>query len=252
MNKVKKVVVSLAIIAFWLGLWQALALVVGSEFLLPGIPSTLKALQAVLCESKFYISLLFTLLRVLGGFAISVLIGSLLAFLSYRYNLVYKFFSPLISVMKSTPVASFAILLWFALGGDAHTVVISFLMVMPIIFQNVYDGFKAINKELSEACDVFEFSFKKRMKLLVLPSVFAYFIPAVITGISFAWKAGIAAEIIGYTKNSIGELINDAKFTPPDTARIFALTLVIILLSVALEKLIKFLLTRLRERSIYI
>ena len=153
--------------------------------------------------------------------------------------------------MKSTPVASFALLLWVALSGNAHTVAISFLMVMPVIFQNVYDGFKSINRELSELCDVFEFSLKKRLKLLVLPSVFAYFIPAVITGISFAWKAGIAAEIIGYTVNSIGEWINDSRQNY-DTASIFALTLVIIVLSVALEKLVKFLLSKARERSLYI
>ena len=200
---------------------------------------------------KFYKALGATLLRVGIGFLLSVLFGSLLAFLSYRFRFVYKMFSPIISVIKSTPVASFALLLWVALSGDAHTVTIAFLMVMPIVFQNVYDGFSSINRELSELCDVFEFGFKKRMRLLVLPSVYSYFIPAVITGISFAWKAGIAAEIIGYTANSIGEWINDSKQNY-DTARIFALTLVIILLSVALEKLIKFLLNKVKERSLYI
>ena len=250
-NKCKNVLFTACAVLFWISLWEILSLIVENAYLLPGVFDTFEALFEILSKSKFYLSLLATLLRVFLGFSLSVITGSLLAFLSYKYKIVYKMLSPLISVMKSTPVASFALLLWVVLSGNAHTVTIAFLMVMPIVFQNLYDGFNSISPELSELCDVFEFSFKKRMKHLVLPTLFSYFIPAVISGTGFAWKAGIAAEIIGYTANSIGEWINDSRQNY-DTASIFALTLVIILLSVIIEKLIKFLLTKARERSLYI
>ena len=49
-----------------------------------------------------------------------------------------------------------------------------------------------------------------------------------------AWKAEIAAEIIAYTKKSIGQGINDAKYNM-DTPTVFAWTLLIILFSILLE-----------------
>ena len=62
-----------------------------------------------------------------------------------------------------------------------------------------------------------------------------YLYPAIITASGLAWKAEIAAEVIAYTKDSIGQGINDAKYNM-ETPTVFAWTLVIVLLSVLLEK----------------
>ena len=73
-----------------------------------------------------------------------------------------------------------------------------------------------------------------------------YLIPGIITASGLCWKAEIAAEIIAYTKRSIGQGINDAKYNL-DTPTVFAWTLVIILLSVALEKGASMLLRRVNK-----
>jgi NitT/TauT family transport system permease protein len=116
-------------------------------------------------------------------------------------------------------------------------------MVMPIIWQNLCDGFSAIDKNLSEVCDVFEFSRKKRIKLLVLPTLQKYFTPAFLTSIGLAWKSGIAAEIISYTKNSIGKNILDSK-NVFDGDVMLAWTLTVVLLSLVLEYSVKALIRR--------
>ena len=117
---------------------------------------------------------------------------------------------------------------------------------MPIIWQNLLDGYSAIDKNLIELADVYEFSYSKRLKLLVFPTLKKYLIPALITASGLAWKAGIAAEIIAYTKNSIGQGINDAKYNM-ETATVFAWTLVVIVLSIALEKTTKYFLRRVKD-----
>ena len=63
------------------------------------------------------------------------------------------------------------------------------------------------------------------------------------SSIGLAWKAGIAAEIIAYTRNSIGKEIFDAKnfFMGPE---MFAWTLAVVLLSLLFEMLIKLLLRK--------
>ena len=102
--------------------------------------------------------------------------------------------------------------------------------------------------ELIELSEVFEFSRLKKFRLITLPSIERFLIPAVITASGFAWKAEIAAEIIAYTKNSIGQGINDAKYYM-DTPTIFAWTVVIIALSISLEAITAYVMRRVKNES---
>ena len=67
------------------------------------------------------------------------------------------------------------------------------------------------------------------------------------TGIGIGWKAGIAAEVLGLPKNSIGKALYNAKIylEMPD---LFCWTAVIILLSLLFEKLAALLLRVLTAR----
>ena len=105
---------------------------------------------------------------------------------------------------------------------------------MPIIWQNTMDAYSSIDKNLLEVTEIFEFSSKKRFKILIFPTLKKLLYPAIITSAGLAWKAEIAAEIIAYTKKSIGQGINDAKYNM-DTPTVFAWTLLIILFSILLE-----------------
>ena len=225
-------------IAFWLLVWELLALIVNRSVLIPTVTETFSALFEIIASKVFYKVVALTFIRIITGLFLGIISGILLAVLSHRFEAVYIITSPLISVIKSTPVATFIVILWILLSGDALAILIAVLMVMPIIWQNLMDGYKSIDKNLSEVCDVFNFSFGKRMRVLVFPALMKYLIPGIITASGLAWKAEIAAEIIAYTKNSIGQQINDAKYFY-ETPTVFAWTLVIITLSIFLEKLTK-------------
>ena len=58
------------------------------------------------------------------------------------------------------------------------------------------------------------------------------------TSVGLAWKSGIAAEIISYTKNSIGENIYDAK-TYFEGDLLLSWTLVVIIISLIFEFAVK-------------
>ena len=116
-------------------------------------------------------------------------------------------------------------------------------MVMPIIYQSTYNGLDSIDKELSEVAEVFKFSAGKRLMLLTLPTLKKFLPASIITASGLAWKSVIAAEIIAYTKRSIGQGINDAKYNM-DTPTVFAWTVVIILFSILLEWVVKKLIGR--------
>ena len=235
---IKKVVFSLTIFLFWIGVWYLAALLVDSRLLLPTPLDTLKALFELLCSAEIYKAIAFTLLRVILGLGLGIVLGIALAIISYRSPFVSAFLKPLISVIRATPVASFIVLLWVLIKGDALSVVIAILMVMPIVWQNTVDGFNSVPKDLIEVLDIFPVSQKRRFEALYLPILNSYIYPAIITSVGLAWKSEIAAEIIAYTKNSIGMHINDAK-TFVLSPTVFALTFIVIVLSLSLEALTK-------------
>ena len=75
------------------------------------------------------------------------------------------------------------------------------------------------------------------MKKLYLPSVQPFFLTAAVNGLGFAWKSGVAAEVICRPDFSIGKQLQDAK-TYLETPEVFAWTAVVILLSLLLERLL--------------
>lgn len=250
-NKIKKIALGALGIIFWILVWQISALLLDKPYLLPTVEKTFSALFEICRSGKLVKTVGFTLLRVLLGLFTGVTVGTLLAFLTNRIPLLYAIVSPIISIIKSTPVASFIVILWILFDGGTLAIAVAFLMVMPIIWQNLTDGFSAIDKELSEVCDVFCFPYSKRLKLLILPTLASYFFPALITSVGLAWKSEIAAEIIAYTKSSIGAMINDAKYFL-ETPKVFAWTIIVIFMSLLLEwltKLSKYLIRRCKRGS---
>ncbi len=225
-------------IVFWLAVWQIGALAVDRSYFLPTVQETADALFRIIREEDFFYIVLMTLVRVLRGIFIGTVFGSVLAVLSHKFKFVYSLVSPLLSVVKATPVASVIILLWISMDGDDLSVFIAFLMVLPIIWQNLYNAFSSIDKDLTEITKSYEFSYLKRLRILVLPTLESYFIPAFITAIGLAIKSEIAAEIIAGVKDSVGRMIYHSK-DAYDTASVFAWTIVGILLSILLEKFTK-------------
>ena len=188
---------------------------------------------------------MMTLSRVIAGLVLGTVFGIVFAMLSHRFYVVKAILSPAITVIKSTPVASFIIILWIMMSGSALSIFIAFLMVVPVIWQNLMDGYDAIDAQMYEVAEIFEFSGFKRLRILVIPTLFGYLYPALITSVGLAWKSEIAAEIIAYTKNSIGYMINNAK-ADFDTPRVFAWTVVIITMSILLELITKKMMRRIK------
>ena len=242
----KKILKIIIVTAFWLGVWELASRAVDNSYFLPSVKETLKALSVLMKSEGFYKTILSSLLRVLSGLLLGSVGGVVLAVLCHHISFLRDLFTPLISVIKAMPVATFIIILWITLRGSALSIFIGFMMVMPIIFQNVLCGYDSIDKNLVEVTRVFEFSRFKTFRVLTLPTLFSYFAPAFITSIGLAFKSQIAAEIIAYTNNSIGQYIFDAKYNLL-TDRVFAWAVVIVVFSILLENITRLLLGRLQK-----
>jgi len=175
------------------------------------------------------------------------LVRRLLAALACRFAWVEMLLWPYVSVIKSTPVASFIILCLIWLDAANLGIFISFLMVLPIVYTNVLRGLQATDPKMIEMADVFALGWLKRVRYIYLPQLESYITAACSVALGVAWKAGIAAEVIGIPEGSIGERLYEAKVYLA-TGDLFAWTLVIIFVSLLFEKLFLYALGRLYRR----
>ncbi len=233
--------------AFWLAVWQLGAMALKQEILLVSPVSVLRRLCELIPHGDFWSVIFFSFSRITCGFLLACLIGTLLAALSARFAPARVLISPLMTVVKSTPVASFIILVLLWVPSRSLSVVISFLMVTPIVYLNVLEGIGSMDKKLSEMAEVFQVSPLRKLRYIYLPQVMPFFRSACAAGLGLCWKAGVAAEVIGLPDGSIGERLYEAKvyLMTPD---LFAWTAVIILISMLFERLFLFLLDCLLRR----
>jgi len=231
-----RVLTSLGVLAFWLAVWFLLSYSVSNRFLLPSFTDTAQALWGLLCEKEFFIITFFTLGRIVFGLVVSFAIGILLAVITENSKILKAILSPLLTVIKSTPVASFIILALLWLDRNILPVFITSLIVIPIVWSNVAEGISSVDKGLLEVSRVYRFSRMKRIKLLYAPTAAPYFLAACKSTLGLAWKAGISAEILCTPKRAIGTELYFSK-TYLETSELFAWTFVIIALSIVIEKL---------------
>ena len=234
---VRKTLRTLAVLLFWLLVWQLAALAVGQELLLPSPLQVMRALFELGRGAEFWLTVGHSLLRVLSGIVLAVLLGVGLAFLTQGSALLNALFGPLMTLVKSTPVASFIILALLWLGRGAVPLFIAALMVLPVVWSNVSAGLKGIDPQLLELARVYRLPRARTLRRITWPSVLPHLRAALRSALGLGWKAGIAAEVLTVPPYSIGKRIYEAKLYL-ETTELFAWTAAVILLSLVIEGLL--------------
>ena len=242
----KRIVRPCAIAACWLLLWQVAAMAVGSAVLLPSPWETAKTLVGLAQTAFFWKTAGVTLLRVATGFLFGMAVGTALGVLTATSRLADAFLAPVRGVIKATPVTSFIILVLLWITTGLTPVFISFLMVMPIAWANVREGVLAVDGQLLEMAEVFRLSRMKKLRDIYLPAVLPQYLAACTTGFGFAWKSGVAAEVIARPALSIGRNLYESKLYL-NTEELFAWTAIVILLSMLLERVMVRMMRRIRK-----
>lgn len=243
----RRIAPSILALAFWLGVWQIAAWSVDREFLLASPARVLARLGELVITGDFWTTVASSLSRIGVGFLAAALIGALGASLASTSRIVDALVSPLIATMRSAPVVSFIILVLLWTDTSRLAAVTSFLMVMPVMYVNVLEGIRHRDRALLEFATVFRVPPLRRIRAIDVPAVLPFFSAACRTGVGLAWKSGVAAEVIGVARGSIGEQLYEAKLFL-DSAGLFAWTVVIVALSVACEALVLAFLRRVDTR----
>ena len=221
----------------YLAVWEAASLLVGRELLLPSPLSTLTRLVALLGQWESWAITGLTLLRIMSGYVLGVALGILLAIVTARSKLMEEFLAPFRSVVKATPVTSFILLALLWLDSNLVPLFIALLMVMPMVWTDTADAILHTDPRLIEMGKTFGLRKAGIIRKIYIPSVLPQFLAACTTSLGFAWKSGVAAEIIALPQRSIGYKLYESKLRI-ETVDLFAWTLMVILLSMLLEELL--------------
>ncbi len=237
----------LAAFAVAILLWQIAAGVLNQKILLASPIAVFMRLLVIWTEEGFLSTIWFSFIRIVGGFLCALLIGTLLAVLSSRARIIEIFLMPYMVTIKSVPVASFIIISLVWLSSAQLSIFISFLMVLPIVYTNVLNGIKSVDVKMLEMAEVFRLSWRKKFLYILLPQMKPFVLAACSVSLGLSWKAGIAAEVIGIPRGSVGEMLYEAKVYL-NTVDLFAWTVLIVAISLAFEKVFMLLLRRLFAR----
>ena len=229
-----------AAVLFWIVLWH-IGAVLANRTLLLKIPLPLDTLRTFLrlCgEGSFWRGVGSSVLHILCGFLSAAVLGTAGGIASAASGWFRRLSAPLLRLIRTVPVAAFILLAWLWIPSRILPSFVSALMVLPIVWSHVDAGLASVDERLPEMARVFGMNKWHILTKVRLPLMAPTLRTGCLTAVGIAWKAGIAAEVICNPTGSIGALLQGAKVAI-DYERVFAVTLMVVLLSLLFENALK-------------
>ncbi|VVB70813.1 Binding-protein-dependent transport system inner membrane component [uncultured archaeon] len=189
--------------------------------------------------SSIPLAILYSFLRILIAYLLSLLWIFPVCFLIYKYKL--SFFDVISQAISSLPASALFPLIALVFSGgilsEVGVIIMIMLGMMWYLFFNVLAGFNSIPSDLEEASKVFKLNSFLYFKRVLFPAV----IPSLIVGSITAWGAGWNALVISevasfghttYHQLGIGSLLVDsvAKGSQASTGVIIIVFVLVVLL----------------------
>jgi len=251
-NSIKRLVTGAISLLVALAIWLILSFLVNSEFLFPSPALVFKEVGVYLVTPSFYAALFSTLVKILISFIVALVAAVALAFLSAKVKVAEYALYPFIVIARAAPTVSvvFICLLWFS--SRISPMIVAFLVIFPILYTSALTGIRGVDGKLVEMASAFKVKRADVIKKLYLPSLFSRLYSDSVSTLSLNVKLVIAAESWAYqVNNNLGTLITQVK-SDLETAKLFAITVLAILLSFALElllRLVRVVILKITERS---
>lgn len=239
----KKGIRVLIVIVFWFAVWQIASILVNQTLFMPSPAETFSSLGGLVITGEFWLSIVFTLYRVVFGVAVSFVLGIALAYAAAHVSMIENLLRPVVAAIKSTPVMSIIViaLVWFS--ASFVPVFSCILLCFPIFYTNTLTGIRSVEKNFLELAKVYRIPRKRVLREVTLPSILPHIYSALSVCLGFSWKSVVAAEVLSSPKYSMGFNLYATKLYL-DTPQLFAWTIAIIIISLIVEKVLKQLLPK--------
>lgn len=184
-------------IVFFVAIWQISAMYLTAR-LLPTPLQTIGEMLLILQTGEFFMHMANTIRRVVIPFvtawAVSITIGVAMG-LDERFE---RFFDMGVVIGLTIPGLAWAIItiMFFGLSPLAAYSAV-FIIVLPMITINFWEGVKDIDMDLTEMGEVFNFSMYRVIRQVLLPQLYPYMFSAGRFGLGLAWKVVVLVEFLG-------------------------------------------------------
>lgn len=215
-------------------LWEIIAVQTGNDIIMPYPGDVISFMVSQLRSQTFYLSVGYTLMRAVFGLVWAFGAALICAWAAYRSKVFKDLFYPILLFTRSVPNVSYIIiiLLWF--GREKSSSIITFLILFPVIYANLYQGLHHIDPNLLNVIRIYPEKRSYQIRKLYLPLLQSAVYASISSGISLGFKVGVMAEILGQAPVGVGRQMNLCKIMM-DMTGVFAWTGWIIILLVILE-----------------
>ena len=184
--------------------WLILSVSVNNEFAVPRIDKTTNALFDLLSDSRTYLILGKTILKIILAISISFLTSLILVILSTLSRKFKAFISPIITLLKTVPVVVVILLFLFLFSRNTTPIFVALLVIMPIMYEALLSGINNIDDSIINETKMLSKTNLFVLRKVYLPLTKPYIILSILQSVGLGLKAMVMAELIAQTKNSIG------------------------------------------------
>lgn len=182
---------------FLLALWQTLAIKIDASYILPSPIEVLDTL-ADNYELIMFTHFPMTMKVVAIGSVIALALGLMLAVIMDLDERVEKAIYPILTVSQTIPILCIApiFVLWFGYTTTTRVIVVVLVTFFSITV-NVFDGFKATKKEMTELLTTYGASSWQQFVKLRIPTALPYFFTALKISLPWSVVGSAIAEWLG-------------------------------------------------------
>lgn len=196
-------------IAFIFIFWLLLSVIINNQFAIPKIDKTFGALATLFKTKSTYSIIGQTLLRILLAISIGFAVSVILVILSTLSKKFKAFIFPIITLLKTVPVVVVILLFLFLFSRNTVPIYVALLVIMPLMYEAMLNGINNIDDSIINETKMISKTNLFVIKRVYLPLTKPYIILSILQSLGLGLKAMVMAELIAYTKNSIGKEMSD-------------------------------------------
>lgn len=228
----RKLILRLLVAVAAMAIWETYVRI-GGTFATPPLLDVAKALVELPTRGEFWSAMWTSLSGLLAGFLLAVAVGLPLGVLVGRIEVLRSMVSVYLTMLLSVPLSAVVpvVVVLFGIGLPARLAVI-FLFAFPVLTANVLTGMASVDRALLEMGASYGCTGRTLMRKILLPAI----LPEAFTGLRLAAGRAVTGMVVAelvVMSVGFGQLIDryGGRF---DMASLYAVVLVILLLSVGL------------------
>ncbi len=223
-------------LAVLIAAWAITAALAQSR-LLPGPLAVGATTLAEIRSGQLPFQMACTLGRVTAAFAIAMILGSIAGYAMGRSKALDRFADSWLVVLINMPALVVIIFayIWIGLNETAAILAVA-INKLPNVIVVIREGTRALDPEIEEMANAFQFTGWKKIRHVVIPQLAPYLAASSRSGLSIVWKIVLVVELLG-RPNGVGFVLGSA-FSLFDMAKILSYAICFIVLMLVIESLI--------------